>query len=143
MKAGLLQMNMKIIDDLQANSLEDAAFGAILGAFIGDSCGSYYEFQAEPANTETMIQCMNMPGGGPHGVGAGQITDDSEMAMALLWGLINSNSGMQQGKDNVMDCNEIAAMYKEWFDSEPFDMGGTTMSALQYLANQKKMPILA
>jgi len=30
---------------------------------------------------------MQMPGGGPHSVGPGQITDDSEMAMALLHAL--------------------------------------------------------
>lgn len=35
-----------------------------------------------------MDECMKMPGGGPHGVGAGQITDDSELAMCLMWGLI-------------------------------------------------------
>ena len=34
---------------------------------------------------------MKMPGGGPLNVGSGQLTDDSEMAMCLMWGLIDSN----------------------------------------------------
>ena len=31
-----------------------------------------------------MEECMEMPGGGPHQVGPGQITDDSELAMCQL-----------------------------------------------------------
>jgi hypothetical protein len=42
--------------------LTDYAFGSILGAFIADSCGSYYEFQHEPADEETMDIIMSMPG---------------------------------------------------------------------------------
>ncbi len=34
---------------------------------------------------------MTMPGGGPFELGPGQITDDSEMAMCLMWGLIEGN----------------------------------------------------
>lgn len=81
--------------------MENAVFGSILGAFIGDACGSFYEFSSIPANSQTMEQCMNMPGGGPHRTGPGQITDDSEMAMALLWGLINSNSGQEKSNNTT------------------------------------------
>lgn len=39
-----------------------------------------------------MDLCMKMPGGGPHkGIAIGQITDDSEMAMCLIQGLVDSN----------------------------------------------------
>ena len=38
---------------------------------------------------------MSMPGGGPFEVGAGQITDDSELAMCLMWALVESNDGKQ------------------------------------------------
>ena len=34
---------------------------------------------------------MNMPGGGPFKLGSGQITDDSELAMCLMTGLIEPN----------------------------------------------------
>jgi hypothetical protein len=30
---------------------------------------------------------LSLSGGGPFRVGAGQITDDSELAMSILWGL--------------------------------------------------------
>ena len=31
-------------DDIQKGSLEDIAYGCVLGAFTGDACGSYNEF---------------------------------------------------------------------------------------------------
>ena len=37
---------------------------------------------------------MKMPGGGHHGVAAGQVTDDSEMMMSLMLGYIASNENV-------------------------------------------------
>jgi ADP-ribosylglycohydrolase len=45
--------------------LEDRCFGCILGAFIGDACGSFNEFNTQIANEDKMNKCMEMPGGGP------------------------------------------------------------------------------
>jgi hypothetical protein len=54
------------------NNFEDRAFGCILGAFIGDSCGSFNEFNNIIISDEKMDECMKMPGGGPWaGIGAG------------------------------------------------------------------------
>jgi len=50
---------------------DDRAFGSILGAFIGDACGSYLEFINYVASDEEMNTCMEMPGGGPFGCGPG------------------------------------------------------------------------
>lgn len=36
---------------------------------------------------EQLNEAMKMPGGGTHGNGAGQITDDGELTMCLLYGL--------------------------------------------------------
>jgi ADP-ribosylglycohydrolase len=35
---------------------------------------------------------MSLPGGGPHKVAPGQITDDGELTLSLLHGLINGNA---------------------------------------------------
>lgn len=58
-----------------------------------------------------------MPGGGPQKVAPGQITDDGELALCLLTGLIN-------GKGNL-NLKEIVKMYAKWIESKPFDIGGT------------------
>lgn len=75
-----------LLQSIPQDSFEDRAYGCILGAFIGDSCGSYHEFSEEVI--KDMNKCMKMPGGGPHKVGSGQITDDSELAMCSMWALI-------------------------------------------------------
>lgn len=38
-----------------------------------------------------MTECMKMPGGGPHFVGPGQVTDDSELATCMMWGIIKGD----------------------------------------------------
>ena len=95
----------------------------MVGAFIGDSMGSYVEFVTCQVPEDQLKEAFEMPGGGPHKVGPGQITDDSELAMCLTWGLTRDNK--DAGKA-TMDCDKIAAMYKNWVGSEPFDIGITT-----------------
>jgi ADP-ribosyl-[dinitrogen reductase] hydrolase len=58
--------------------------GCIIGAFIGDACGTTIEF-SDPLkiNQKDLENCLNMNGGGPFNVGPGQLTDDSEMALQL------------------------------------------------------------
>ncbi|CAG9333579.1 unnamed protein product [Blepharisma stoltei] len=100
----------------------DLALGCVFGAFIGDSLGSYIEF--ENSISEGMLsETLEMRGGGPFSVGPGQVTDDSELAMCLLRGLYEGN-----GKFNL---DLIAKYYKEWYCTGPFDIGKTTKNALK------------
>ena len=65
---------------------------------------------------------MSMPGGGCHKVAPGQVTDDGELTMGLLHGLVAGN-----GKLNLQ---QICRYYGEWTGSAPFDVGGTTRNGL-------------
>lgn len=60
---------------------------------------------------------MKQPGGGTHNLKPGQLTDDSEMALALAYGLI-------EGKGNL-DLNLNGKYYGMWRNSPPFDLGNT------------------
>lgn len=64
---------------------------------------------------------MGMPGGGCFRVGAGQITDDSEMALCLAQALISAG----HAKDYTQGSLQSAAShnYIEWLTSRPFDIG--------------------
>eukprot|EP01063_Lacrimia_lanifica_P004989 TRINITY_DN12824_c0_g1_i1.p1 TRINITY_DN12824_c0_g1~~TRINITY_DN12824_c0_g1_i1.p1 ORF type:complete len:337 (+),score=49.87 TRINITY_DN12824_c0_g1_i1:130-1140(+) len=97
------------------------AQGAVLGALVGDSVGSYLEFvgKVKPASLD---KAMSMPGGGHHGVSPGQVTDDGEMTLCLLRALCRT-----QGH---YDADAVAQSYKKWAASKPFDMGRTTYAAL-------------
>jgi ADP-ribosylglycohydrolase len=78
------------LNEIDADTFYDRAYGSIFGAFIGDACGSFNEFnpQRKPIDSEFMKKCMSMPGGGPFVLGSGQITDDSELAMCVMEGII-------------------------------------------------------
>ena len=43
-------LNQDILNSIVHNSFNDRAFGCIIGAFIGDACGSYLEFEEKVAN---------------------------------------------------------------------------------------------
>ncbi len=65
------------------------AFGRLLARFWGDTAGSFVEFMDKEDISEMKVtQALELGGGGPFRLGPGQITDDSEMAMSILHGLI-------------------------------------------------------
>lgn len=138
----LLKQNREILSKIKPCTLEDKAFGCILGAFVGDSCGSYNEFARELATKEFMDECMTMPGGGPWDVGPGQVTDDSEMAMCLMSGLIKANENKSKDEERVLDENELAKSYVEWFQSKPFGMGVNTSSSMWELEKVNLCPVV-
>lgn len=86
---------------------------------------------------------MKMLGGGPHYVGPGQVTDDSELALCMMWGIIYGDNYWytKQSNDNVkpqnwlkiLDPDYIAEYYKKWYLSPPFDIGISTTNALSCL----------
>ena len=89
---------MKYLQQIPKDTFKDRAFGCILGAFTADSCGSFREF-SEMATDEEMDHVMTMPGNGPFNEGAGQITDDSEMAMCIMWAIVESNDGRPDNQE--------------------------------------------
>ena len=102
-------------------SMTDRAQGVLYGQVIGDSLGSLVEF----ASPDTIA--ADYPGGvreladgGPFRLSAGQPTDDSEMALALARTLVTHG----------FDIDAIAAAYRRWAESHPFDIGNTCADAL-------------
>jgi ADP-ribosyl-[dinitrogen reductase] hydrolase len=67
--------------------------GGIFGQLIGDALGSYVEFEKD-ISYETMKKVLEMPGGGTFATAPGQVTDDSEMAIALLTALTNHTNNL-------------------------------------------------
>jgi hypothetical protein len=109
----------------------DACLGCVLGAFMGDAAGAPLEFLTKTRITpQRLEEALAMKGGGCWKVGPGQITDDSEMAMALA-------RGLNEGKDKL-NPNLLAKFYGAWIESPPF--GIITIDSLQTLATPHEMP---
>jgi ADP-ribosyl-[dinitrogen reductase] hydrolase len=96
----------------------------LLGLAIGDALGAAVEFEV-PGSFETVV---GYRGGGPHGLEAGEWTDDTSMALAL------ADSIAEEG----WDLNDQAERYVAWWrtgaysvNGRVFDIGTTTVAALQ------------
>eukprot|EP00826_Nyctotherus_ovalis_P017685 TRINITY_DN15222_c0_g1_i5.p4 TRINITY_DN15222_c0_g1~~TRINITY_DN15222_c0_g1_i5.p4 ORF type:complete len:116 (-),score=23.47 TRINITY_DN15222_c0_g1_i5:999-1346(-) len=66
----------------------DRAKGCIVGAFCGDAIGAPLEFSRSAISKETLEKAMRMKLVGTHQLLPGQITDDSELALSMLHGLL-------------------------------------------------------
>lgn len=98
--------------------------GCIYGVLVGDALGTTYEFK-EAINI-TLPKNLNIVGKGPFRVAKGQVTDDSEMTLALAYSII---------KRKKYDKEDVAKAYIRWLKSEPEDNGITTAKALRNAKN--------
>lgn len=99
------------------------AQGCLLGQFCGDALGSQVEFRDAAWIRERYPDGVReMHDGGPFDTLAGQLTDDSEMALMLARSLV------EQGG---FDRRKVRQAYRFWFESDPFDCGGTIHAALE------------
>ena len=67
-----------------------------------------------------MDKCMTMPGGGTFILNAGQITDDSELAMFQMHSLLEFEEGIIY---STFDANKITHHYRKWIGSSPYNIG--------------------
>lgn len=92
---------------------------------VGDAAGGPLEFSTAPSQ-ESVESGIHMRGGGPHDLSPGQITDDTELALALADGLVRGCKGLS---GFPTDC--VATSYSKWFLSSPFDIGMTCSTAFR------------
>jgi len=109
-------------------SRKDRQRGTLLGLAVGDALGAAVEFQM-PGTIEPVT---GYRAGGPHGLAAGEWTDDTSMALAL------ADSIAEVG----WDLNDQARRYVAWWqkgeysvNGRCFDIGITTRSALSRFLN--------
>jgi len=96
------------------------ARGALLGAFVGDAAGATLEFIRRIPTGEDVDHAISLVGGGVWGTAPGQITDDGELSLSLAQALADSD---------VIDREKVAANYRRWYESRPFDIGVATRGA--------------
>ncbi|NOX55719.1 MAG: ADP-ribosylglycohydrolase family protein [Planctomycetes bacterium] len=112
--------------DWKSNPLtpvDDRRAGALWGLAIGDALGAAVEFRA-PGSFEPVT---GYRAGGPHGLNAGEWTDDTSLALALADSLGEAG----------WDLNDQVRRYVAWWrhgeysvNGRCFDIGNTTVSSL-------------
>jgi ADP-ribosylglycohydrolase len=110
------------------NWIEIPGVGALLGMAAGDALGTTYEFaRIDQASYPALATgpATDIVGGGPFGLKAGQITDDTQMAVCLARSLADKGD---------IDMLDIATRYVAWFQ-HAFDVGNQTASALRRIEN--------
>jgi ADP-ribosylglycohydrolase len=102
---------------------EARARGCLLGQAVGDALGTTVEFAHESSIVRSHPRGVTeLEGGGPFGLKPGQVTDDTELALALARSIVERGG---------YEADAAAERYAGWLESEPFDVGGTTSQAFR------------
>ncbi|AMK77838.1 MULTISPECIES: ADP-ribosyl-[dinitrogen reductase] hydrolase [Methylomonas] len=96
--------------------LMNRALGAYLGFACGDALGATVEFMSPKQIQKRYGVHTEMIGGGWLGLEPGQVTDDTQMSLALGQAIIN-----HQG----WNLRAVADNYLTWLESDPPDVGNT------------------
>jgi len=109
-------------DDVFDPKLLSRARGCLLGQFCGDALGSLVEFHKEETVKRLYPDGVKeMHDGGRWNSVAGQLTDDSEMALMLIASIL---------KDGTYNAQTALKHYIYWVNTSPTDVGRTTAKAL-------------
>lgn len=115
-----------MISGKQSNITLDKVQGMLMGAFLGDALGAPHEFKC---NKNTLYTGILEHQGfrisrfqGRNDLMVGQVTDDSEMTLALLRTLI---------KDGEYVKNNVILSYLAWANSGGWMMGINTRALLR------------
>lgn len=97
---------------------------SMIGMFVGDALGAQVEFKSKERIRSYFEEKgdFDMFDGGTFNLVKGQVTDDSEMAIALI------RSFAEMGED--YDPQIARKWYRKWISASPFDYGITTSNAL-------------
>ena len=100
----------------------ERARAAYLGLAIGDALGATTEFMAPGEIRAKYKVHRKIIGGGWLYLKPGQVTDDTEMSLALGRGLLNAGT---------WDLTRIADNFLAWMRSKPIDIGATCRKGIR------------
>ena len=108
---------------MSAITLADRALGSYLGLAVGDALGATVEFMTPGEIAATHGVHRDLTGGGWLRLKPGQITDDTQMCLALGSALLASPGGW--------DLRAVADAFVAWMRSRPPDIGNTCRRGLR------------
>lgn len=110
---------------MNEQALRDRYRGVLVGMAAGDALGATVEFMSRTEIRARYGVHREITGGGWLGLPAGEVTDDTQMALCI------ARSIVAQGR---FEPGDVAAHFLDWYRSNPPDIGNTTRRSLEYLA---------
>jgi ADP-ribosyl-[dinitrogen reductase] hydrolase len=110
-------------------NLRDRVAGALYGVAIGDALGAPLEFMDQGEIVRKHGRVTEMIGGGWLNVEPGEITDDTQMTLAVAQGIVEDPDSPIKG---------IGARFIEWAKSGPKDIGTTCSMSIRGAATRSR-----
>ena len=101
---------------MNSAAMTDRALGAFLGFAIGDALGATVEFMTAGEIAAQYGKHTRLSGGGWLKLKAGQVTDDTEMALAVGRAIIDRGG---------WDSRAVCDAFSQWLRGAPADVGNT------------------
>jgi len=108
---------------IPASRLQERAAGAYLGLAVGDALGATVEFLIPREILETYGVHRDLIGGGWLKLRKGQVTDDTEMSLALGQAILGAGT---------VAAGPIAASFSDWMRHKPVDIGNTVRRGIAH-----------
>lgn len=112
----MLKLNASAFADSTELSLYERAVGAYFGLAIGDALGATTEFMTPREIQKKHGTHNRIIGGGWLKLRPGQVTDDTEMSLALGQSILDNNG---------VEAKAVAEAFSNWMRSKPIDCGNT------------------
>ncbi len=116
-----------MILNLDPSELKERARSAFVGMAVGDALGATVEFMTTPEIVAKYGVFNEITGGGWLRLKAGQVTDDTEMALCIARAVSKNQSWSREA---------IAMEFAKWLKSRPVDCGDTCRKGIRaYMLN--------
>lgn len=101
--------------------------GAMIGVAVGDALGAPLEFMSADGIRRAHGTVREMIGGGWLSVEPGEVTDDTQMTLAVA-------EGIALGKQDAL--LQIGENFLTWYATHPKDVGGTCAAVLEEMSRR-------
>lgn len=108
---------------MNKDKLKNAIKGALYGVAVGDALGAPLEFMSADQIERRHGLVTEMIGGGWLNVKPGEVTDDTQMTLAVAEGIVAN-------PENPIE--EVGARFIEWIASKPKDVGATCSTSIHH-----------
>lgn len=113
--------------------MNNIIYYTFLAGWCADAAGGRLEFRKQRYSDTEAINALHFIGEKTNGLPEGQFTDDTEMELCLLEGILCDKN------NDEFPVEKIAEKYIEWYLSKPFDIGTTTRYSLENAKNADDM----